>query len=502
MTTVPGNTVAPATAPGFSAAAAPPEPGRPAGPFAALLDTVTDAIRRATRNDSKAPDAPPAAPSDAAAPSPAAGRTGSETGHDGHGNVLGKLASAIAAVDKALKKGEKPDEETLARLDAAVEALIGILGLAPTGPAAANPSAGPSESFTLAAGTLLDLLSGPKAGLPPKLAEFMATRPAAVSGLAVDVDPKTVLTGLSTRLGEMAEALQEADPQLAAKLARVGDALGDRNLGHATLEQLGFKPEAASAPSKLATVDPATNLARPSLDAQPPAPQPATDDSTKPAPAPAGPDKSAPTDRDTPKDKASLIARATADAGAPDKPASNAAGAPTQSALPPAPASGQASIVPAGLRPVQAAYQPPPGPINLPQFAFVIAHQAAQGINHFQVRLDPPDLGRVDVSMRLDGSGNLNAHMTVERSETLDLMQRDRSQLERALAQAGLDAGRTNLQFSLNQNPFSGQNPAPGHQPSFSRPGRPAGMPADPAQVVPAVIYRGSWSAGGINLFV
>ncbi len=39
----------------------------------------------------------------------------------------------------------------------------------------------------------------------------------------------------------------------------------------------------------------------------------------------------------------------------------------------------------------------------------------------------------------------------VSRSETLDLLQRDQRALERALADAGLDASKTELEFSLGQ---------------------------------------------------
>src|SRR5690606_21074444 len=99
-----------------------------------------------------------------------------------------------------------------------------------------------------------------------------------------------------------------------------------------------------------------------------------------------------------------------------------------------------------------AAYQT--AQVNLPHLAFEIARQVQQGTTQFQVRLDPPELGRIDVRLDIDNGGNVNARLTVERSETLDLLQRDQRALERALAQAGLDGSKTNLEFSLKQNPF------------------------------------------------
>ena len=61
--------------------------------------------------------------------------------------------------------------------------------------------------------------------------------------------------------------------------------------------------------------------------------------------------------------------------------------------------------------------------------------------------------------------------MTVERPETLDLMQRDQRALQQALQQAGLDSSKTNLEFSLRQNPFSqqgGMGDGRGGQPGFA----------------------------------
>ncbi|NGP18470.1 flagellar hook-length control protein FliK [Devosia aurantiaca] len=86
-----------------------------------------------------------------------------------------------------------------------------------------------------------------------------------------------------------------------------------------------------------------------------------------------------------------------------------------------------------------------------------MARQVEGGNTRFQIRLDPPELGRIDVRLEIDNAGSVSARLTVEKAETLDLMQRDQRGLERALQQAGVDAGKTNLEFSLKQNPFAGQ---------------------------------------------
>jgi flagellar hook-length control protein FliK len=158
----------------------------------------------------------------------------------------------------------------------------------------------------------------------------------------------------------------------------------------------------------------------------------------------------------------------------------------------------------AAARAVQSAYQPAAAQASpLPQLAFEMVRQFNQGQSRFTIRLDPPELGRVEVKMHVDASGAVNARLTVERTETLDLFQRDQRVLERALTQAGLDGNKANLEFALKQNPFSGmahdqrqQSPQGG---SFFAPR----ANAEDDLAIPAItLYRGAASAGGVNLFV
>lgn len=112
---------------------------------------------------------------------------------------------------------------------------------------------------------------------------------------------------------------------------------------------------------------------------------------------------------------------------------------------------GQAAL---GAKPAQAAMPQTPAatPINMQHVAAEITRHVQNGINRFEIRLNPPELGRIDVRMEMDQSGNVVARLAVERSETLDLMQRDQRALERALADAGLDAAKTELEFSLRRD--------------------------------------------------
>ncbi len=85
------------------------------------------------------------------------------------------------------------------------------------------------------------------------------------------------------------------------------------------------------------------------------------------------------------------------------------------------------------------------------QVAAEIARNLKNGQTRFQMRFDPPELGRVDVNMRVGADGGVHAHLIVERPETLDMFLRDQRGLERALEAAGLSADSENLQFSLKQ---------------------------------------------------
>jgi flagellar hook-length control protein FliK len=143
--------------------------------------------------------------------------------------------------------------------------------------------------------------------------------------------------------------------------------------------------------------------------------------------------------------------------------------------------------------------------LNVPQVAFEVARQFGAGNTRFQIRLDPADLGRIDVKLDLDKSGTVNAHMVVERPETLDLMMRDQRALQQALQQAGLDQSKTSLEFSLRQSPFGGTGADTGHgggngQPGFGPYGTPMGD--ESVELAAQTLYRGSASASGVNLFV
>ena len=97
-------------------------------------------------------------------------------------------------------------------------------------------------------------------------------------------------------------------------------------------------------------------------------------------------------------------------------------------------------------------------PVPLSGLAVEIAASARSGKTRFDVRLDPADLGRIDVRIDVDRNGQVTSHLRVEKPETLSMLQQDAPQLRQALDDAGLKTGNGGLQFSLRDHSSSGQN--------------------------------------------
>lgn len=89
---------------------------------------------------------------------------------------------------------------------------------------------------------------------------------------------------------------------------------------------------------------------------------------------------------------------------------------------------------------------------TLPAFTAQISRNFAAGQDSFNVRLNPSELGRVDVRVINNDDGTVSTQIRVERSETLDLFQRDIRALERTLQQSGVKLGSDGIDLSLKDN--------------------------------------------------
>jgi hypothetical protein len=139
------------------------------------------------------------------------------------------------------------------------------------------------------------------------------------------------------------------------------------------------------------------------------------------------------------------------------------------------PDSGQATAaITPGFTGILSTMQAAPGAPTTPQHPAVatdavplaavpiaIVTRAEAGERKFEIRLDPPDLGRIDVQLNVDSSGRATSHLVVDRPATLDLLRRDAPVLERALQSAGLTTDNGSLQFSLRDQSFAGREQAP-----------------------------------------
>ncbi|HVW93490.1 MAG TPA: flagellar hook-length control protein FliK [Devosia sp.] len=447
--------------------------------------------------------------------------------------LLKNLVAALGELDKAESAGGPVDDKLLKKVKDAVDAIATYLSGQPQ--LAAPATAGDADATS-----------------PAATATSQSAKDAAALAQA-----RSSLASLANKLGTLSAGLGKDQADLAGKLDALAKQLDPKALSKATLGDLGLAGDGTSLPDgKLAAAINALangkqqsstagqpKLADPSLKlpdgtalgakaghdatqtdaaAQHKATQPDPAQRLASAGDPAGSQDSAGdakgsgkttsegagrSDGAKAKDEASDIAGAVRQAtGQPADGASPANGAGTSFATAlntaGAPAATNAGTAASSALQAQSAYQS--APINLPQMAVAIAHHAQQGGDHFQIRLDPPEMGRVDVKLAIDSSGTVNAHLTVERSETLDFLKRDQANLQQALQQAGLDAGKTNLQFSLGQNPFAGQqggaDPNAGNY-NYGSQDEPDA--ADPVAAVTATtLYRGTASSGGLNLIV
>jgi flagellar hook-length control protein FliK len=142
----------------------------------------------------------------------------------------------------------------------------------------------------------------------------------------------------------------------------------------------------------------------------------------------------------------------------------------TDSSSNPSPASGTvASATAINSQQTVSAAAPVVVAVPLTGLALEISARAHTGKNRFEIRLDPPELGRINVRLDVDRDGHVTSHLMVDRADTLDLLRRDASNLERALQQAGLKTSDNSLQFSLRDQAFSGRDQGDQTMPAMAR---------------------------------
>jgi flagellar hook-length control protein FliK len=89
-----------------------------------------------------------------------------------------------------------------------------------------------------------------------------------------------------------------------------------------------------------------------------------------------------------------------------------------------------------------------------------ITRAIAEGMDRLTLHLVPAELGRIDITLDVRDDGQVKTTVRADNPTTLDLLQRDSRNLERALESAGLRAESGSLNFSLRNDgrqnqPFS-----------------------------------------------
>ncbi len=164
-------------------------------------------------------------------------------------------------------------------------------------------------------------------------------------------------------------------------------------------------------------------------------------------------------------------------------------------------AAGSSNATTQAAAPAPSQVQAPPDPaVPLGQVPMTIGLRSLAGSSEFQIRLDPAELGRIDVKLEIDKArGTVMTHLVVERPETLAMLQRDAGQLQQALSQTGLDPSGGGLSLSLRSdgNAQGGANGGQGDAPR----GGPAAWGQEradaPQEVAPTRWLRGY---GGLDI--
>lgn len=134
-----------------------------------------------------------------------------------------------------------------------------------------------------------------------------------------------------------------------------------------------------------------------------------------------------------------------------------------------------------------------------------IGLRAMSGSRQFDIRLDPDELGRVDVSLSISDKGEVSAKLVVDRVETLHLLQRDARTLERAFEQAGLKPSDGGVDITLrdpsDQSAFR-QNRQQDEAPQRARQPDGADLAEDAPLSVDPVPQRRFVRLGGVDLSI
>jgi flagellar hook-length control protein FliK len=382
-------------------------------------------------------------------------------------NIADASSDDAAPTGKAQNKHAAPDPSKADAAAAMVAAAYAIAG----GPASTDPTANAAPTITPAIASL-SADAAPEAGAKPSK-NMSPPSPVTTAPDGDDAGPVAADT-LLQNAGSVPVLPTIAARTTAAPIKSAGGKPANKDAAP------GQPVSAAQDWPQMAAIA-QTNVKAPShaqkSDASAP---PSSGDDTKPAQADAAP--------------ATVPTAAAIHAAPPSQPA--AIFDPSIIVPPhPLPASASGSTPAASLEIANAASDPTP---DLNGFAVSIAARSLSGAKQFEIRLDPPELGRVDVRLSIDATGKAVAHMATDQPQTLDLLRKDAPALTQALRDAGLDVSQNGLNFSLRgqdrQNSDSGGH---GRRSNLS-----ARLAIQAAQAPAALAYAGAVSNARLDIHV
>jgi hypothetical protein len=100
-------------------------------------------------------------------------------------------------------------------------------------------------------------------------------------------------------------------------------------------------------------------------------------------------------------------------------------------------------------QPPQQRQDPMPDQTAFAALGVAIATRSKDGARQFDINMHPADLGKIDVRISVDSSGQAQAHLTAEHPQTLQLLKQDQTTLAQNLRDAGLNLANNGLNFSL-----------------------------------------------------
>jgi flagellar hook-length control protein FliK len=87
-----------------------------------------------------------------------------------------------------------------------------------------------------------------------------------------------------------------------------------------------------------------------------------------------------------------------------------------------------------------------------------IVRRFSGGNTNFELRLDPADLGRVEIRMEVTRDNRVTAVITADNPQALTELARNARELEQQLQSAGLQLSDNGLSFDLRQGAQGGEN--------------------------------------------